>query len=228
MCSVQTCYFLTSSAGHTPTWTTKSQSYVETWPQWCHPTSADFFFFFWPCSITSFLSVWLCIWELQKPHTSSCNSESPTLRPHSWQPGQPNWLCPVHHLWFTQSWIENIAGRRNFFYYKNLEIKMVFFFFFPPPPSTTWQWEVQPLLGHRSAEWVWGTCGKCLFGLLAFSFPFFDFGIFVFIMHQRTKCQKSPLNEIYYYPPYFSQKEWAQPFVTLMWMASGVICFHYL
>lgn len=130
MCSVQTCYFLTSSAGHTPTWTTKSQSYVETWPQWCHPTSADFFFFFWPCSITSFLSVWLCIWELQKPHTSSCNSESPTLRPHSWQPGQPNWLCPVHHLWFTQSWIENIAGRRNFFYYKNLEIKMVFFFFF--------------------------------------------------------------------------------------------------
>ncbi len=74
---------------------------------------------------------------------------------------------------------------KKYIFWKNVEIN------FSSPP-TTWQWEVQPLLGRRSAEWVWGICGQCLFGLLAFSFPFFCLEFFVFIMHQRTKCQKSP------------------------------------
>lgn len=78
---------------------------------------------------------------------------------------QGSWFCPVHHLWFTQSWIEQHCSEKKFFTYKNLEIKMFLFFsttsinhMAMKSPALAWPQECWVSVGDMWEVFVWFTC----------------------------------------------------------------------
>lgn len=84
-----------------------------------------FLFFFWPCSIASFLSVWLCIWELQKPRTRLHAVVNLPL----WDHTAGNQGSPTYSVLFIIFDSQHCWEKKFFFLTRIWKLKCFFFFF---------------------------------------------------------------------------------------------------